>query len=134
MGGTKQITWSKDEEVDLFVAVLAVHDIKIDYAKVATAFRKFSSPHSSATSHICAPGAGLPATSISWKISKMRKLAAAKGLQAQPTTVTANPGAVARAPAVARVTSKVSPAANKRKRGGKRPDDSEYECLLAAAL
>ena len=38
--GQKLVTWNEHEEVELFKAILAVHDVKIDYAAVAAAFRE----------------------------------------------------------------------------------------------
>ena len=37
--GVKLVTWNEHEEVDLFKAILAVHDTKIDYDAMATDFR-----------------------------------------------------------------------------------------------
>ena len=39
--GTKIVDWTPENEAKLFHTIMAVHDIKVDNAKVAEAFGKF---------------------------------------------------------------------------------------------
>jgi hypothetical protein len=36
--GQKQISWTHENETKLFLCIIAAHDIKVDYNKVAKAF------------------------------------------------------------------------------------------------
>lgn len=45
--GTKIVDWTPENEAKLFHTIIAVHDIKVDNAKVAEAFGKSSSSNPS---------------------------------------------------------------------------------------
>lgn len=43
--GVTLVHWTPENDTKLFLTILAVHDVKIDVAKVAAAFGKFNQKH-----------------------------------------------------------------------------------------
>ncbi|KAI9814031.1 MAG: hypothetical protein M1827_003495 [Pycnora praestabilis] len=65
--GHKIINWTAENDMKLFHTIMSVHDLKIDYAAVATAM-----------------GPGIPANCISQRMCKLRKIAGESGIAAKP--------------------------------------------------
>ncbi|KAK4691707.1 hypothetical protein P7C71_g5350, partial [Lecanoromycetidae sp. Uapishka_2] len=73
MPGQKLVVWTQENEIKLLHAIIAVHDLKLDYAKVAAIFDP-----------------NIPASSIATHMSKLRKKVASAVNSQAPISTTSS--------------------------------------------
>lgn len=144
--GQKFVDWTPENDKKLFLTVLAVNNVQIDYAKVAAAFSKFEmpilvtfqcwfllparsqvwfQPLKALLTYLIGPG--IPATCIQTRMFWLRKATkdTTGGSQSTPIkTISRRRAIIGRASASGKLN-------NKRKVASKAKDKSRYALLLS---
>ena len=84
--GQAFVTWNAQEDTKLFHTILAVHDVKIDYAAVAAAFGecKLLRTWTSLPRLTFGQGPNIPGSCIATRMARLRKKAAAISADGKP--------------------------------------------------